>query len=128
MNQVKNTSSKSSLSSAGRTLVSAQKKPRLSLKRGKVRAVTGQVISNKASKTLSVLVYRLMKHKKYKKYIRKKSVFKAHDEREQAQTGDMVRIYETRPLSKTKRWRLLKVIKPRQPVHRLSSDDEGGEV
>ena len=78
--------------------------------RGRRNIVKGRVVSDKGDKTISVLVYRLMKHSKYKKYIRKKSVFKAHDEKNNAKTGDVVTIYETRPLSKTKRWKLLKVI------------------
>ena len=79
-------------------------------KRGRMNLVKGQVVSDKADKTISVLIYRLMKHPKYKKYIRRKSVFKAHDEKNEAKKGNMVSIYETRPLSKTKRWKLFKVI------------------
>ena len=79
-------------------------------KRGRMNLVKGQVVSDKADKTISVLIYRLMKHPKYKKYIRRKSVFKAHDEKNEAKKGDMVSIYETRPLSKMKRWKLFKVI------------------
>ena len=78
--------------------------------RGRLNVITGQVISDKADKTISVLIHRLMKHKKYKKYIRKKSVFKAHDETNKARMGDYVKIYETRPLSKTKRWKLFEVM------------------
>lgn len=78
--------------------------------RGRINIVKGQVVSDKGDKTISVLIYRLMKHPKYKKYIRRKSVFKAHDEQNEAKTGDVVKIYETRPVSKTKRWKLLEVI------------------
>lgn len=78
--------------------------------RGRRNIVKGQVVSDKGDKTISVLIYRLMKHPKYKKYIRKKSVFKAHDEENQAKKGDVVKIYETRPLSKTKRWKLLEIM------------------
>ncbi len=81
-----------------------------SLSRGRMNIVKGRVISNKAHKTISVLIYYLMKHPKYKKYIRKKSVFKAHDEKGKAKLGDIVSIYETRPLSKTKRWKLFKIV------------------
>lgn len=77
--------------------------------RGRRNIVLGEVISNKADKTISVLIYRLMKHSKYKKYIRRKSIFKAHDEHNKAKLGDKVFIYETRPRSKTKRWNLLKI-------------------
>ena len=78
--------------------------------RGRMNLIKGQVVSDKADKTISVLIYRLMKHPKYKKYIRRKSVFKAHDEKNEAKKGDLVSIYETRPLSKTKRWKLFKVV------------------
>ena len=78
--------------------------------RGRLNVVKGRVVSDKGDKTISVLIYRLMKHPKYRKYIRKKSVFKAHDEKNTAKTGDIVNIHETRPLSKTKRWKLLEVL------------------
>ncbi len=78
--------------------------------RGRLNIVKGQVVSDKGDKTISVLIYRLMKHPKYKKYIRRKSVFKAHDEKNKAKIGDVVKIYETRPLSKTKRWKLLEIV------------------
>ena len=78
--------------------------------RGRVNIVKGQVVSDKGDKTISVLIYRLMKHPKYKKYIRRKSVFKAHDEQNKAKTGDVVKISESRPLSKTKRWKLVEVV------------------
>ena len=72
--------------------------------------MTGRVISDKMDKTVSVLVYRLVRHPKYKKYMRRKSVFKAHDEKNRAKEGDKVQIAATRPLSKTKRWRLLQIL------------------
>jgi small subunit ribosomal protein S17 len=78
--------------------------------RGRRKEVEGVVVSDKMSKTISVLIYRLVQHPKYKKYIKKTSVFKAHDETNQAKEGDKVRIYEARPLSKTKRWMLAEVI------------------
>ena len=78
--------------------------------RGRINIVKGQVVSDKGDKTISVLIYRLMKHSKYKKYIRKKSIFRAHDEKNQAKEGDIVKIHETRPLSKTKRWKLLEIV------------------
>lgn len=78
--------------------------------RGRKIEVVGEVISNKMEKTISVLIYRMVKHPKYGKYIKKTSVFKAHDEHKAAKVGDVVRIHETRPLSKTKRWALSEVI------------------
>ena len=89
--------------------------------RGRLNVITGQVVSDKADKTISVRIYRLMKHKKYKKYIRKKSVFKAHDENNKAKTGDYVKIYETRPLSKTKRWKLFEIIDKAAKSSRVES-------
>lgn len=70
----------------------------------------GTVISDKMDKTISVEVKRRVMHPKYRKYITKRSVFKAHDEKNEAKIGDRVMIRETRPLSKTKRFKLVKII------------------
>ena len=78
--------------------------------RGRRIEVVGEVVSNKMQKTISVLVYRMVRHKKYGKFLKKTSVFKAHDEKGQAKLGDIVSIHETRPLSKTKRWALSEVV------------------
>jgi len=78
--------------------------------RGRKIEVVGEVISDKMDKTISVLIYRMVKHPKYGKYMKKTSVFKAHDEKNQAKIGDIVKIRETRPLSKTKRWALAEVV------------------
>ena len=78
--------------------------------RGRRNILTGQVVSDKMDKTISVLIYNLVKHPKYKKYIKKTSVFKAHDEHNKAKTGDKVRIVETKALSKTKRWKLIELV------------------
>jgi small subunit ribosomal protein S17 len=78
--------------------------------RGRRNEVIGEVISNKMDKTISVLIFRMVKHKKYGKFVKKTSVFKAHDEKNVAKIGDVVKIYETRPLSKTKRWALSEVV------------------
>ena len=79
-------------------------------KRGRRIEVTGEVVSNKMQKTISVKVTHMVKHAKYGKYMKTSSVFKAHDEKGEAKVGDVVRIYETRPLSKTKRWALSEVV------------------
>jgi small subunit ribosomal protein S17 len=71
---------------------------------------TGEVISNKMDKTVVVAVKRLTQHPVYKKTIKKISKFKAHDEENRAKIGDKVSIIESRPLSKDKRWKVLKVI------------------
>jgi len=72
---------------------------------------TGVVVSDKMDKTIVVQVTRLAKHPAYGKVVKKKNKFKAHDEHNTAKSGDTVLIQETRPLSKDKRWRLLKVLK-----------------
>lgn len=78
--------------------------------RGRKVEVVGEVISNKMNKTISVLIYRMVRHAKYGKYMKRTSVFKAHDENNTAKVGDKVLIRETRPLSKTKRWQLVEVV------------------
>jgi small subunit ribosomal protein S17 len=78
--------------------------------RGRKIEVVGEVVSTKMAKTISVLVFRMVRHKKYGKFLKKTSVFKAHDEKGVAKLGDVVRIHETRPLSKTKRWALSEVV------------------
>lgn len=70
----------------------------------------GVVSSNKMMKTITVNVERKVKHPMYGKFIKKSSSFHAHDEQGTAGIGDVVRIMETRPLSKTKRWRLVEII------------------
>ena len=71
----------------------------------------GVVISDKMDKTITVQVDRVSRHPVYNRSIRKATKFKAHDETNTAKLGDIVRIQETRPLSKTKRWRLVEVVK-----------------
>jgi small subunit ribosomal protein S17 len=78
--------------------------------RGRKIEVVGEVVSTKMAKTISVLVFRMVRHKKYGKFLKKTSVFKAHDEKGTAKVGDVVKIFETRPLSKTKRWALSEVL------------------
>ncbi len=70
----------------------------------------GVVVSDGRDKTITVAVERQTKHPKYNKVVRKSTKFHAHDESNQAGVGDTVRIIETRPLSKTKRWRLEEVL------------------
>ena len=74
------------------------------------RVVSGKVVSNRMQKTIRVNVLREFKHQKYEKRIRRSTVYVAHDEHNEARPGDWVEIIETRPLSKTKRWRLGKVL------------------
>jgi small subunit ribosomal protein S17 len=70
----------------------------------------GLVTSNKMDKTISVSVERRVKHPVYKKYINRTTKLMAHDEKNECQEGDLVRIMETRPLSRNKRWRLVEII------------------
>ena len=70
----------------------------------------GVVTSNKMAKTITVAVERKVKHPIYGKFLKKTTKFHAHDERNECNIGDVVRIMETRPLSKTKRWRLVEVV------------------
>jgi len=71
---------------------------------------TGVVTSNKMAKTITVAVERKVKHPIYGKFVKKTTRFHAHDEKNECTVGDTVRIMETRPLSKTKRWRLVEVV------------------
>lgn len=72
--------------------------------------VVGRVVSNKAHKTITVLVEHRVKHPLYGKYVRKSTKLHAHDENGQCKEGDLVAIIETRPLSRTKRFRLVEVL------------------
>jgi small subunit ribosomal protein S17 len=71
---------------------------------------TGVVSSNKMDKTVTVAVERKVKHPIYGKFVKKTTSFHAHDEKNECSIGDVVKIMETRPLSKTKRWRLVEVV------------------
>jgi len=71
---------------------------------------TGEVLSNKMEKTIVVSVKRRFPHPRFKKVVTSFKKFYAHDEKSEAKIGDVVRIVETRPLSKTKRWRLVEVV------------------
>jgi small subunit ribosomal protein S17 len=79
-------------------------------KRGIKRQLTGTITSNKMDKTVVVQVERLVKHRLYHKYIRRRAKFSAHDEANACQVGDKVMITESRPLSKTKRWRVSEIL------------------
>ena len=70
----------------------------------------GVVTSNKMTKTITVAVERKVKHPIYGKFVKKTTKFHAHDEKNEASIGDVVRIMESRPLSKTKRWRLVEIV------------------
>ena len=78
--------------------------------RGKRKTLVGVVSSDKMDKTVVVAVHRMVLHPVYKKYIRKKTKVKAHDERNECHVGDKVMLIETRPLSKDKRWRVKEIL------------------
>src|SRR5947199_6361783 len=78
--------------------------------RGNRRTEVGVVTSDKMNKTRRVEIPRLVKHPRYGKYIKRRTICKVHDENNESHVGDKVEIMETRPLSKTKNWRLLRVV------------------
>ena len=75
------------------------------------RSIMGQVVSNKMNKTIVVQVERKVKHPVYGKYVKRTSKMYVHDEENSSRVGDVVRIQQTRPLSKTKRWKLVEIVK-----------------
>ena len=80
------------------------------VKRNERKVRIGKVVSDKMQKTIVVAIEELVQHKLYKKAVKRTVKFKAHDENNEAQVGDKVSIMETRPLSKEKRWRLVKIV------------------
>lgn len=90
--------------------------------RGRLQLVRGKVVSNRMNKTIVVESERMVKHPQYGKYVRKYTTYHAHDEANEARPGDIVELAATRPISKTKRWRLVSVVRAADlPV------PEGGE-
>ncbi len=86
----------------------------------RTRIVTGTVVSNKMDKTITVLLERRVKHPVYGKYITRSSKIHAHDENNQCNIGDTVTVTETRPISRTKTWKLLEVINSAAEVQPLA--------
>lgn len=82
----------------------------MEVRKTKRKEKIGIVTSNKMEKSIVVSVQRHVKHYKYGKFLKRTSKFMAHDEKKEAGIGDTVRIMETRPLSKRKRWRLVEII------------------
>ncbi len=79
--------------------------------RGRKRILLGTVVSDKMDKSVVVQVERLIQHKIYKKYIKRYKKYAAHDENNQCKPGDLVKITESRPLSKTKKFRISEIVK-----------------
>jgi small subunit ribosomal protein S17 len=77
---------------------------------GRRKTLVGEVVSNKMVQTVTVRVDRLTKHPQFKRYVRRSRTFMAHDEHSTCQPGDRVRILESRPLSRPKRWRVMAVL------------------
>lgn len=77
------------------------------------KRMVGVVVSDKMDKTVVVVVDRLVPHPTYRKFIRRRSKFQAHDEKNTARAGDKVEIIQSRPLSRTKRWRITRVLERR---------------
>ena len=80
-------------------------------RRGESKERVGIVTSTAMNKTITVSVMRLVEHPLYKKAIKRTKKFRAHDKNDECKVGDVVRIRETRPLSKTKRWRMVEIVK-----------------
>lgn len=83
----------------------------------------GLVVGDKMKQTVTVLVERPVRHPLYKKFIKRKKKFLAHDEYEKCKVGDVVKIVETRPLSKRKRWRVLEIVE----LSRRGTEEESKE-
>jgi small subunit ribosomal protein S17 len=89
--------------------------------RGRLRFRVGEVVSDKMDKTVTVRVERLMKHPVYGRIVRRSIRLHAHDELNQCQIGDVVRVAETRPMSKTKRYRLVEILREGAEGRRLET-------
>ncbi|MCD6551063.1 30S ribosomal protein S17 [Thermotoga sp.] len=88
------------------------------------KRMIGTVVSDKMDKTVVVAVERYVQHPLYKKYIKRTKKYHAHDEKNECKVGDVVEIEETRPLSKTKRWRVVRIIKRFEPEKVLKEEEE----
>jgi small subunit ribosomal protein S17 len=95
---------------------------------GNRKELSGEVVSNKMEKTVVVKVRRMVKHPLYGRYIRRSTNLKAHDEKGACQPGDSVRIRESRPISKDKHWKVIKIVKASIPAAEIIEDinNQGG--
>ena len=92
---------------------------------GKIKKIrTGKVVSDKMDKTVVVLVQTPRQHPIYKKFVRHSARFKVHDEKNACKVGDVVKIAETRPLSKDKRWRIVEILRRKEVVDMGSVQEE----
>ena len=95
-------------------VVEAQKAPAApaaAADRGRRKVEVGTVVSARMAKTIAVSMDRTVRHPKFEKSLTRQTILKAHDEKSEARVGDLVEVVETRPLSKTKRWRLVRVVR-----------------
>lgn len=95
--------------------------------RGKVKTRVGTVLSNKMDQTVIVDVSRVVIHPKFQKPIKRNTRFRAHDQNNQCKIGDKVLIIESRPISKTKRWRVSKILESATVVEGEISEEVSGE-
>lgn len=91
------------------------------------RTIRGEVVSDKMDKTIVVRTERLVMHPRYKKFVRRFTKYHAHDEENQAHHGDTVEISSTRPLSKSKRWRLKEIVKAAPRTAAPAATKEGAD-
>jgi small subunit ribosomal protein S17 len=82
----------------------------MTTERNRRKTRVGKVVSDRMDKTLVVSIERLVKHVKYGRYVRRRSKFKVHDEKNECRMGDTVRFMETRPISKDKHWRFVEIV------------------
>lgn len=80
------------------------------MERNNRKEIQGKVVSDKRDKTITIVIERKIKHPLYGKVMKKSKKFQAHDENNECNIGDIVKVMETRPLSKTKRWRLVEIV------------------
>jgi small subunit ribosomal protein S17 len=80
------------------------------MERNKRKEIQGKVVSDKRDKTITIIVEKKIKHPLYGKVMKSSKKFQAHDENNECKMGDIVKVMETRPLSKTKRWRLIEIL------------------
>ena len=90
--------------------------------RGRRKMRVGKVVSDKMDKTVVVEIERLVKHPRYGRYVRRRSKFKVHDEKNECRVGDIIRFMETRPLSKEKRWRFVEFVERRESPTRSAAN------
>lgn len=95
----------------------------LKVERGRRKTLVGEVVSDKMDKTVVVRVETVTHHPLYQKAVRRHKRLKAHDERNECRVGDRVRIMETRPLSKEKRWRVVEILE-RAPAGAMETTEE----